>query len=284
MENDEEIEVDDKPSSGASASPPAPAAAAPPASSPDPKALAELLKSSALLNPALMAINPQLYAMQVAQLQAGLQQLAAAAAAANSANAKKVDEEDPVNLRASPPPLQQRSRTESPLDLSGCKSPPAAAPAAAPGLASGLLGNPASAPPGIPLNWSSNLSLFHPLFRQQREALAAAAASASPSSPLASDPLASKHPLERMSAITAAAAAVSGNNRGHPRPIPTAAPATAPAGSTHQHHRQSAWQSQWKNKVPETSSDIFKCVCCKLSFPSLQALTAHMRDTGEISR
>ena len=51
----------------------------------DVDALNNMLKSNALLNPALLSINPSLYAVQLAQLQAaqllsqgGLQQLAAA--------------------------------------------------------------------------------------------------------------------------------------------------------------------------------------------------------------
>ena len=43
--------------------------------------------------------------------------------------------------------------------------------------------------------------------------------------------------------------------------------------------RHSAWQSQWINRGPENTKDIFKCVWCKDSFSSLQALTIHMKET-----
>ena len=43
--------------------------------------------------------------------------------------------------------------------------------------------------------------------------------------------------------------------------------------------RHSAWQSQWINRGPENSKDIFKCVWCKESFITLQALTSHMKET-----
>ena len=67
---------------------------------PDGEALNNMLKNNALLNPALLSINPSLYAVQLAQLQAaqllsqgGLQQLAAA---------RRVSEDDDLatgNLR-----------------------------------------------------------------------------------------------------------------------------------------------------------------------------------------
>ena len=43
--------------------------------------------------------------------------------------------------------------------------------------------------------------------------------------------------------------------------------------------RHSAWQSQWISRGPESNKDIFKCVWCKDSFSSLQALTIHMKET-----
>ena len=117
----------------------------------DADALNNMLKNNALLNPALLSINPSLYAVQLAQLQAaqllsqgGLQQLAAARRAsedddANTANARKrkhdsaASSDDPLssalNLTKRSPSvspksgevIQGRSTTESPLDLSGSK-------------------------------------------------------------------------------------------------------------------------------------------------------------------
>lgn len=42
--------------------------------------------------------------------------------------------------------------------------------------------------------------------------------------------------------------------------------------------RHSAWQSHWLNKGAEQAKDVLKCVWCKQSFPSLQALTTHMKE------
>ena len=94
----------------------------------DPKAIADMIKNNPLLgNPALLSLNPQLYAVQLAQLQAGLQQLAAAAAINNAPKeANKEEDDNALNLTKrspSPPPptstFTDRRRTESPLDLSG---------------------------------------------------------------------------------------------------------------------------------------------------------------------
>jgi teashirt len=43
--------------------------------------------------------------------------------------------------------------------------------------------------------------------------------------------------------------------------------------------RHSAWQSHWLNKGADTAKDVLKCVWCKQSFPSLAAMTAHMKET-----
>ncbi|XP_055591834.1 protein tiptop isoform X2 [Uranotaenia lowii] len=43
--------------------------------------------------------------------------------------------------------------------------------------------------------------------------------------------------------------------------------------------RHSAWQSHWLNKGADTAKDVLKCVWCKQSFPSLAALTTHMKET-----
>ncbi|XP_076253506.1 zinc finger domain-containing protein tiptop isoform X2 [Rhynchophorus ferrugineus] len=43
-------------------------------------------------------------------------------------------------------------------------------------------------------------------------------------------------------------------------------------------NRHSAWQSHWLNKGAEQAKDVLKCVWCKQSFPSLAALTTHMKE------
>ncbi|XP_055385708.1 protein tiptop isoform X2 [Condylostylus longicornis] len=47
-------------------------------------------------------------------------------------------------------------------------------------------------------------------------------------------------------------------------------------GSTGRH---SAWQSHWLNKGADAAKDVFKCVWCKQSFPTLASLTTHMKET-----
>lgn len=43
--------------------------------------------------------------------------------------------------------------------------------------------------------------------------------------------------------------------------------------------RHSAWQSHWLNKGADAAKHVFKCVWCKQSFPSLDTLTTHMKET-----
>nr|XP_014086099.1 protein tiptop [Bactrocera oleae]XP_036226520.1 protein tiptop [Bactrocera oleae] len=43
--------------------------------------------------------------------------------------------------------------------------------------------------------------------------------------------------------------------------------------------RHSAWQSHWLNKGADAVRDVFKCVWCKQSFPTLASLTVHMKET-----
>ncbi|XP_018802689.1 PREDICTED: protein tiptop [Bactrocera latifrons] len=43
--------------------------------------------------------------------------------------------------------------------------------------------------------------------------------------------------------------------------------------------RHSAWQSHWLNKGADAVRDVFKCVWCKQSFPTLATLTVHMKET-----
>lgn len=42
--------------------------------------------------------------------------------------------------------------------------------------------------------------------------------------------------------------------------------------------RHSAWQSHWLNKGADQAKDVLKCVWCKQSFPSLAAMTTHMKE------
>ncbi|XP_053695939.1 protein tiptop [Sabethes cyaneus] len=53
-----------------------------------------------------------------------------------------------------------------------------------------------------------------------------------------------------------------------------AAGGNAPGGGRH-----SAWQSHWLNKGADSAKDVLKCVWCKQSFPSLAALSTHMKET-----
>ncbi|XP_057668541.1 protein tiptop-like isoform X2 [Diorhabda carinulata] len=50
----------------------------------------------------------------------------------------------------------------------------------------------------------------------------------------------------------------------------------APVNSVNNRH--SAWQSHWLNKGAEQAKDVLKCVWCKQSFPSLAAMTTHMKE------
>ncbi|KAF5307073.1 hypothetical protein FQR65_LT07132 [Abscondita terminalis] len=48
--------------------------------------------------------------------------------------------------------------------------------------------------------------------------------------------------------------------------------------SVNSNSRHSAWQSHWLNKGAEQAKDVLKCVWCKQSFPSLAAMTTHMKE------
>ncbi|KAL9925145.1 protein teashirt [Glossina fuscipes] len=63
-----------------------------------------------------------------------------------------------------------------------------------------------------------------------------------------------------------------------PPPVPTSTAAPLPAsneGITKTRHN--IWQSHWQNKG--VASSVFRCVWCKQSFATLEALTAHMKDS-----
>lgn len=54
------------------------------------------------------------------------------------------------------------------------------------------------------------------------------------------------------------------------------------SSSTPSTGRHSAWQSHWLNKGADSVKDVFKCVWCKLSFPTLDSLTVHMKETQHL--
>ena len=40
----------------------------------------------------------------------------------------------------------------------------------------------------------------------------------------------------------------------------------------------SSWQAQWLAQSACGTKDVLKCVCCRLTFPSLSALSIHMKE------
>ncbi|KYM94255.1 Protein tiptop, partial [Cyphomyrmex costatus] len=50
------------------------------------------------------------------------------------------------------------------------------------------------------------------------------------------------------------------------------------APATTSSSRHSAWQSHWLNKGADQAKDVLKCVWCKQSFPTLAAMTTHMKE------
>jgi hypothetical protein len=175
-------------------------------------------------------------------------------------------------------PRRDRSSAESPLDLSGSKRPT---------VGSFLDGGPAPKMPKFdenaakyPFQWAAAAGLPHflgpllgnltpeqlsriPGLGNLVSAASSFSAASSPpplmSSPSMLRPGESKNPLERMSEIakTGGAASTRPNLGG----------------------RHSAWQSQWINRGPETNKEVFKCVWCKESYTTLNALTVHMKET-----
>ena len=322
----------------------------------DAEALNSMLKNNALLNPALLSINPSLYAVQLAQLQAaqllsqgGLQQLAAARRASEddditAGNLRKrkhdsaTSSDDPLssalNLTKRSPSVspksgevsQGRSTAESPLDLSGSKRlGDLGLQLSGVGLGSGgkLPKLDAQSIAGFP--WAAaaggTMPFLHPLLagtnvspdalsRFGLAGLAGLTSSASDSlistsySPSTASmstfagngglsgasglgnagPLGGlgggskiggelRNPLDRMSEIAKGGS-----------PSATLSPSSATTTSSSSMRpslgpRHSAWQSQWISRGPESNKDIFKCVWCKDSFSSLQALTIHMKET-----
>ena len=278
--------------------PPVPTSA-PAGSSTEADMLGNILKSNPalMLNPAAMlGLNPSLYAVQLAQLQllAGgqaaapggatssleaLRRLSDTDAASNLRKRKHEESDDPftqagLNLTAATKasaasPAASPRLTESPLDLSGSKK--LESNAKIPKLASQGEDN------KMPLSWPP---FMHPLIAAGAltpEAISRLQMGLPPASSSASSSSNDENPLKRMNEIAkgtapaaAAAAAAAATGPGSPN----AASKLSPGGA-----RPSAWQSQWLNRGPESNKDIFKCVWCKESYPSLQSLTIHMKET-----
>ena len=241
--------------------------------------LGNLLKNPMIGQAALL--NP-LYAVQLAQLQAQLLSSKNKTSdddtqhrkrRLNNEEEKEEETIDALNLTKKVP------RVESPLDLSGpgfanvpkkplVNDPDLVVPGTS-GMMAGIM-NPA---------WANALPFLSPFLAAtgvNTEGLMArliAPTSTTAPNPLGAPVLSmaqpsisspSNNPLEHMSEIakTGRAASKGGTGGGG-------------VGSRH-----SAWQSQWINRGQENTKDIFKCVLCKDNFSSLQALTAHMRETG----
>ncbi|CAD7000583.1 unnamed protein product [Ceratitis capitata] len=116
---------------------------------------------------------------------------------------------------------------------------------------------------------------------------AVAAASLSPKSPLSPLEWSGKHKLmpneatkalEKMTEMTRLGSATDSAE------LPTHRQVNATAQNSGVNQggnggRHSAWQSHWLNKGADAVRDVFKCVWCKQSFPTLASLTVHMKET-----
>ena len=210
-----------------------------------PKSPMDLLKNPFLLPAHLLALNPNLYAAQLAQLQAAQllfakQQHSQAghtngqdrkrsledshnshnsAAALGSKAAKYPRSSSPIDGRKEP-------NSESPLDLSGNKSPECKS----------------DCNPFTPLLPPNILSFFNQM----------------------------KQPSPDLGGM---ASLINFPNRPKLSPGPgTSSPPSPPS--------RSPWQSQWISKTSESTriEDVFKCVWCKESYQTLEALTSHMKE------
>ena len=233
----------------------------------------DLLKNPFLMGASpLLALNPQLYAAQLANLQAAQlmlanQQLAAASSDSGLPGDRKrpADLESPLDLGPRPKyprtgsPLEGKGGADSPLDLSGGK------PSDLPG----------DLPPGLhPFLNPGMLSLFNQF---QLPLLAAAGGSSSGlSGPPAPGDLANLLSL-------VAQKSQQQQNVGPPKSSPTLGRSNNP------------WLDQWllKSNLDNSSSslprppssgsssiaaDVFKCVFCKESYQTLEDLTKHMKE------
>ena len=185
----------------------------------------DLLKNPFLLPAHLLALHPNLYAAQFAQLQAA--QLLLAKQNSDSKDGagdrkRSMGEDSPLDLGSKPKyprsssPSEPEPRAESPLDLSGNKSPD-------------MKREHNAFNPLLPPNILSFFNqLKPPVAGSEFSSFLSMAASKSASSPPRSNP----------------------------------------------------WQSQWMNKTGEGGSigDVFKCVWCKESYQTLEALTVHMKE------
>ena len=248
--------------------------------------MANLLKNP-LLNPALLSINPSLYAVQLAQLQAAqllsqgsalsdhlgssfnkksAEEEALALAAVNMRKRKLMEESDRervLNLSKRSPLSSPRIRSDSPLDLSGNQRPM--------GLAD--FGSPAKVPKMDMPAWAGAFPFLNPFLAAGGQipgvslpsalgmpTMTSTMTTSAPSPSIQAGEPTSRNPLDRMTEIA----------KGSQANIRT---------SLSNSQRQSAWQSQWISRGPESNKDIFKCVWCKESYPTLQGLTAHMKET-----
>ncbi|XP_040563441.1 protein tiptop [Lepeophtheirus salmonis] len=222
-----------------------------------------------LFNPALLSLNPSLYAVQLAHLQAAqlLSQASSSSSDDSPLSRKRKMLEDNALGGTSKRPMSPK---ESPLDLTkdvakGTFSPgkldPFAAAALSPFFSPFLGARPEMLLPGTGASSSSDSNSFF-----------------------------KNNPLERMSEIikgphqpSYSHQNTSNNNNvlsnHHQQHSPSSLPSGGGTNKNTSGPRHSAWQSQWINRGPENSKDIFKCVWCKDAFSSLQDLTDHMKET-----
>ena len=224
---------------------------------PAPTSGVDLLKNPFLLPAHLLALNPNLYAAQLAQLQAA-QFLFAKQQGSESGSGDKngamgspdtrkrsIEEDSPLDLgskaakyprSSSPIDGRREPNSESPLDLSGNKSPDVKRDMSS------------SFNPLLPPNL---LSFFNQM--QQNK----------PSPDL----------VTSLMGLGAHA-----QNPGLQRLSPRSASPSPPVSAVSP--RGSPWQSQWISKTSEGTriEDVFKCVWCKESYQTLEALTSHMKE------
>jgi len=223
----------------------------------------DLLKGNPfLLSAPLLALNPALYAAQLAQLQAA-QLMLAKQGQENGAGAdrKRTAEDENHQQGASKAkyprfaagPMERSelgtaSQLESPLDLSGGRSPDQRPAAKAADMADMSAGQMAAFSAFLPPNIIS-------FFNQLKSCSSAGA-------------------YGDFSGLFGLAAAKSGDN---PSPPPPASPTGAGTPAT---ARNNPWQSQWMNRAADGGqiSDVFKCVWCRESYQTLEALTRHMKE------
>ena len=196
----------------------------------------DLLKNPFLLPAHLLALNPNLYAAQLAQLQAAQLLLSKQQTTTEGDRngqslvdrKRSIEEDSPLDLGSkakyprSSSPIDGRTEptSESPLDLSGNKSPEV----------------------------KRELNSFNPLL-----------------------------PPNILSFSNQMKHGGAGQNPDFPGlmgfPGPKLSPPSPPS-------RSNPWQSQWisKNSDGTRIEDVFKCVWCKESYQTLEALTTHMKE------